>query len=166
MDNPANATVWETELGSLLAELSAVQADLLSMLTEKRQILLARDMPALKEMQVREADLIARLQACQDRRLELLARAETEGLPSQSLISLTSALPEDQRRQFEPQLRDASARIHLLQHHSLTNWVIIQKNLIHLSHLLEIIATGGRPKPTYGKNDCARSGGNLVDRAA
>jgi flagellar biosynthesis/type III secretory pathway chaperone len=166
MDHPPQAAAWDIELGSLLAELSAVQSDLLQMLTEKRQILLARDLPALSSMQVREAELITRLQACQDRRLALLARASDEGLPSKNLISLTAALPDDQRRELAPQLRDASARIRLLQHHSLTNWVIIQRNLIHLSQLLEIIATGGRPKPTYGKNDCARSGGSLVDRAA
>jgi flagellar biosynthesis/type III secretory pathway chaperone len=166
MDHPPHAAAWETELGSLLAELSAVQSDLLEMLTEKRQILLARDLPALAAMQIREAELITRLEACQDHRLALLARAAEEGLPAKDLTTLTAALPDDQRRQLTPQLRDASARIRLLQHHSLTNWVIIQRNLIHLSQLLEIIATGGRPKPTYGKNDCARSGGTLVDRAA
>lgn len=166
MDQTSHAATWETELGSLLAELSAVQSDLLAMLTEKRRILIARDLPALAAMQINEAELITRLQVCQDRRAALLARASEEGLPSSSLISLTAALPEEQRRELTPQLRDASARIRLLQHHSLTNWVIIQKNLIHLSQLLEIIATGGRPKPTYGKNDCARTGGTLVDRAA
>ena len=47
----------------------------------------------------------------------------------------------------------------LLQHHSLTNWVLVQRTLIHLSQVLEIIATGGRLKPTYGKDDSADSGG-------
>ena len=63
-------------------------------------------------------------------------------------------------------MREATARMRLLQHHSLTNWVLVQRTLIHLSQMLEIIATGGRLKPTYGKDDSVNSGGFLVDQAA
>jgi hypothetical protein len=53
-----------------------------------------------------------------------------------------------------------------LQHQSLTNWVLVQRTLLHLSQLIEIIATGGRLKPTYGKGSDHQAGGALVDRAA
>jgi hypothetical protein len=39
-------------------------------------------------------------------------------------------------------------------------------SLLHLSQMIEIIATGGRPKPTYEKGPGSNSGGALVDRAA
>ena len=106
-------------------------------------------------MQGREAELVGRLQACHERRLALLAPRPAKGLPSANLTSLAAALPSEQRQHLTPQLREASARIRLLQHHSLTNWVLVQRTLLHLAQLLEIIATGGRLKPTYGKNDCA-----------
>jgi hypothetical protein len=53
-----------------------------------------------------------------------------------------------------------------VQHHSLTNWVLVQRTLIHLSQMLEIIATGGRMKPTYGEGGRTDAGGSLVDQAA
>jgi hypothetical protein len=165
MTETAQAVAWDVELASLLAELSDIQTELLAVLTDKRSRLLSADLEALAAMQSREAELVGRLQACHERRLALLARAANEGLPSANLTSLAAALPSEQRQHLTPQLREASARIRLLQHHSLTNWVLVQRTLLHLSQLLEIIATGGRLKPTYGKNDCAPTGGALVDQA-
>jgi hypothetical protein len=54
----------------------------------------------------------------------------------------------------------------LLQHESLTNWVLVQRSLLHLSQLIEIVATGGRTQPTYGNGSRRLSCGALVDRAA
>jgi flagellar biosynthesis/type III secretory pathway chaperone len=165
MNDSSQSVVWDAELAQLLAELSDIQTDLLAVLTDKRARLLSADLESLKAMQGREAELVGRLQACHERRLALLARAASEGLPSANLTSLAAALPSEQRQHLTPQLREASARIRLLQHHSLTNWVLVQRTLLHLAQLLEIIATGGRLKPTYGKNDCAQTGGSLVDQA-
>ena len=63
-------------------------------------------------------------------------------------------------------IREAANRSQLLRHQSLTNWVVVQRSLLHLSQMIEIIATGGRPKPTYDKGSGSHSGGSLVDRAA
>jgi hypothetical protein len=123
-------------------------------------------MAAMEALREREAELITRLQACQDRRLALLAHAAAEGMPSRDLQSVAAALPAPQRSKLAPQMRDAAARMRLLQHHSLTNWVLVQRTLIHLSQVLEIIATGGRLQPTYGKGNSVDSGGFLVDQAA
>ena len=60
---------------------------------------------------------------------------------------------------------EAAGKSRLLQHQSLTNWVVVQRTLLHLSQLLEIIATGGRLRPTYGKESPAASGGALLDHA-
>ena len=166
MDESLPPIAWEAELAGLLAELSDIQSELLTVLADKRHLLLSTPLESMAAVQSREAELIGRLQAAQERRLALLARAAGEGLPSADLTSLAAALPPQQRQQITPRLREASARIRLLRHHSLTNWVLVQRTLIHLSQMLEIIATGGRLQPTYGKNDCARSGGSLVDEAA
>ena len=66
---------WDTEIGGLLAELADVQSALLETLHEKRQILATNDHVALASMAAREETRIARLQACQDRRQQLLSRA-------------------------------------------------------------------------------------------
>jgi hypothetical protein len=80
---------WETDLASLLEELSDVQGALLTALTEKRQLLASGDHEKLAAMSRREQDLLDRLQACHQRRQELLSRAEAEGLPSDSIGSLS-----------------------------------------------------------------------------
>ncbi len=43
--------------------------------------------------------------------------------------------------------------------------VAAQRTVLHLSQLLEIIATGGRAQPTYGKGRSADCGGALLDQA-
>ena len=64
------------------------------------------------------------------------------------------------------EIDDSSTRMRLLQHQSLTNWVLAQRSILHLSQLLEIIATGGRLQPTYGRDESSASSGALVDREA
>ena len=157
---------WEGEIGGLLGELAEVQTALLGTLSEKRLLLAAGDHVALTAMGDRESQLAQRLQACHERRQQLLARANDSGLPSDSIGSLSERLPAESRDRVQASIREATGRTQLLQHQSLANWVLVQRSLLHLSQLIEIIATGGRPKPTYGKgSDCGASGA-LVDRAA
>jgi hypothetical protein len=157
---------YESEIGALLAELSDVQSALLGVLGEKRQLLVAGDAEALTEISSREQELALRLQACHECRQQLLARADAEGLPADSIQSLSDKLPENSRKNVQASIREAASRSQLLRHESLTNWVVVQRSLLHLSQMIEIIATGGRPKPTYDKGPGSNSGGALVDRAA
>ena len=157
---------WESELAKFLTDLSAVQDESLQVLTRKRELLVAGDTGGLAAVGKQEEELLGRLQDCLRRRQELLKRADDEGLPSDSLRSLTAALPGRGKKALADHLREASGRARLLQHHSLTNWVLTQRTLIHLSQILEIIATGGRMKPTYEKSDSADASGALVDRVA
>jgi hypothetical protein len=157
---------WETEIGGLLTELADVQSALLATLHEKREILAANDQQALVAMGSRENALIERLQACHERRQLLLERAAAEGLPSDSIRSLSKQLPAESRGSMQASIREAADRSRLLQHQSLTNWVLVQRTLLHLSQMIEIIATGGRPRPTYGKGSDRAQSGALVDRAA
>jgi len=159
-------TAWESELAEFLTDLSAVQSESLEILSRKRALLVAGDSEGLASLAERENTLIERLQHCLDRRQQLLARAEEDGLPSDSIRSLSAALPSQQRRQLAGPLGDAARRARLLEHQSLTNWVLVQRTLIHLSQMLEIIATGGRPKPTYEKGKSVGATGALVDRVA
>lgn len=157
---------YEGEIGALLADLADVQGGLLTVLGEKRALLVRGDVDALAAISSREQDLATRLQACHERRQSLLARADSEGLPSDSIQSLSDRLPNSSRRNMQASIREAANRSQLLRHQSLTNWVVVQRSLLHLSQMIEIIATGGRPKPTYDKGPGSSSGGSLVDQAA
>ena len=159
-------TMWENEVAQLLNDLLAVQDDLFGNLAKKRKLLIDTDMAGLAAIAPEEEQLIARLQDCVKRREQLLSNAAQEGLPSQSIRALAEALPPDRRGELPDRLAQASSRARILQHHSFTNWLVIQRSLIHLSQLLEIIATGGRLQPTYGEGGPVNSSGALVDRAA
>lgn len=157
---------WETDIATLLTELADVQSELLAALAEKRNLLVASDHTALTAMSTREQQLLSRLQSCHDRRMQLLSRAQAEGLPADSIESLSQQLPSGNGGRVQASIQQAKERSRLLQHQSLTNWVLVQRTLLHLSQMIEIIATGGRPKPTYGKGSDCQSSGALVDRAA
>ena len=160
------ATLWESELAKLLHDLTTVQAELLTFLADKRQSLVAMDRVRLDQLQGVERQLITRLQSCQRRRQELLADAARESRPSASLRSLARSLPAAERAGLESQMAVAAERARLLQHQSLANWVFVQRTLLYLTRLLEIIATGGRSEPTYGRGEMNGPGGALVDQAA
>jgi hypothetical protein len=79
------------QLASLLAELSDVQAELLSLLDEKRKRMVARDAPAMLASQAKEAELCQRLESIQQRRQAMLEMAESQGLPHDNLQQLACA---------------------------------------------------------------------------
>jgi flagellar biosynthesis/type III secretory pathway chaperone len=157
--------VWTDELAAYLTDLSSVQSELLSTLGEKRAALLSADTAQLEAVNGKEAQLAARLADCQERRLEMLQRAEAEGSPHDSIRTLASSRPAAGRLRIVREVDAAERQARILQQECLVNWVVVQRTLLHLSQMLEIIATGGRQRPTYGKDDCVQGHGVLVDHA-
>lgn len=160
------STDWEAEVTSLLDDLSSVQDELFEVLSAKRQRLGAADAAGIEELQAREESISQRLQACHDRRAQLLAAAQQSGLPGDSVASLASSFTGSSKDKLGKQVKAASSNMRLLQHQSLTNWVLAQRAVLHVSQLLEIIATGGRVQPTYGDRDTLHNRGSLVDQEA
>jgi flagellar biosynthesis/type III secretory pathway chaperone len=164
---PADAAIdFETEIGSLLDELSSVQGDLLATLAEKRTALASADLARLAELQPREEQLAARLQGCHQRRQVLLAAAKRDGRPSENLAKLATKTSTGKTNKLGSRVKEAAARMRILQHQSLANWVLAQRSLLHVSQLLEIIATGGRMQPTYGDKESIHARGSLVNQEA
>jgi hypothetical protein len=159
-------TNWENEVAQLLNDLLAVQDDLFVNLAKKRELLIALDLAGLTAIAPEEEQLIDRLQQCVERREQLLAKAGQEGLQARSVQALAQALPPESRGELPDRIVQASSRARLLQHQSFTNWLVVQHKLIHLSQMLEIIATGGRLQPTYGKGEPVNSSGAIADWAA
>jgi hypothetical protein len=164
MKGNAMDAAWDSQLTNFLSELSSVQDTSLELLTRKRKLLVASDREGLLALGAEEEQLIERLQGCLTRREELLQQAAGQGLPSESIRSLAGALPKAQRVPLTTEIQKVTSQARLLQHHSLTNWVLVQRTLIHLSQMLEIIATGGHLKPTYGKDHVNSSHGTLLNQ--
>ena len=156
----------ETEIGLLLDDLSSVQGELLGVLGEKREALIRSDVAQLAELQLREERLASRLTECQDRRTALLGAAKQQGRPSDSLAKVAKTAGDGKNRKLGERVKETAARMRLLQHQSLANWVLAQRSLLHVSQLLEIIATGGRMQPTYGDTESVHARGSLVNQQA
>ena len=156
----------EADMAALLNDLLAGQGELMAVLNRKRNLLGAMDREGLAAIAGDEQHMLGVLQDCLNRSQALLARAAAEGRPAASLQALTNSLPPRQREPLARQVAAAGSRAKLLQTQSLTNWIVIQRTLIHLSQLLEIIATGGRIQPTYGKAGPSRSSGALLNQEA
>ena len=155
---------WDENLAELLEDLSQVQDELLDVLSRKRQCMATGDMRGMTALQSDEQELGQRLQACHDRRASLLTAAGAQGLPDDSLGALASVIDQRSSGNLAREVRNSSARMRLLQHESLANWVLAQKAVLIVAQLLEIIATGSRLKPTYGKESGHRACGVLVDQ--
>lgn len=159
-------TNWETEVAQLLTELVAAQDDLFALLSKKRSLLMAADHLGLSAMLPEEEQLLEKMKDCASKREQLLARAAQEGMPSQSISALSNALPTASKHNLPARIAEANARTRLLHNESITNWIVIQRTMVHLSQMLEIIATGGRLQPTYGKGELVNATGSMLDRAA
>ncbi|HPP53344.1 MAG TPA: flagellar export chaperone FlgN [Thermoguttaceae bacterium] len=157
-------TALETELAGLLQELLDLQKETLQMLEQKQQLLRQGEVEALGATSDQEEELLRRWEGCLRRREELLAQGSAQRLPAQNLERLAAALPRPQREKLGKQVKLAKSQARLLQHQALTNWVVVHRCLLHLSQLLEILATGGQPEPTYGKDHSSLNCGALVDQ--
>ncbi|MCS7305184.1 MAG: flagellar protein FlgN [Thermoguttaceae bacterium] len=154
----------EAQLAELLGELLDLQQQTLGLLEQKRQMLERGDLEGLAQTGPPEQKLLERWEACLRRREELLAEASAQRLPAQSLERLAAAMPKPEADKLGKQVKLAKSQARLLQHQALTNWVVIHRCLLHLSQLLEILATGGQEEPTYGKDHCWLHSGALVDQ--
>ncbi len=156
---------WEAEIAGLLGRLGATQEKLLQLFTRKRELLLQRDHQGLTALVTEETALVTELEACQEQRQALLVQAAAAGLPADSIASLADALPSEDDGTMSQSLAEATKRSHLLRHQSVAQWVVVQRTLLHLSHMLEIIATGGQLQPTYGTGKQTGTSGALMDQA-
>lgn len=162
---PTSVEGWEAPLTRLLSDLSETQTELLDVLSRKRALLASGDREGLAEIQPAEQSLAQRLSDCQHRRQRMLEAAGEQGLPTSDLKTLAEAMPPEARKSLRPKVREARSRARILQHQSLTNWVLVQRTLLHLSQMIEIVATGGQKAPTYEKSGPSAAGGVLMDKA-
>ena len=106
-----------------------------------------------------EQQLMRRLAGLPRRREQLLARAAQEGLPAKSIQAVAERLPAAAAAALRHGSIWPGAAAGCCSKQSLVNWVVVQRTLLHLSQLLEIIATGGRLQPTYGERGRAAASG-------
>ena len=156
-------TPLDTELAAYLQDLSAVQDKTLDVLVRKRQMLMEADTEGWPPWERKRPGWWRASRSVLIGGRNCSTGAATKGSPRTASARYAPTAGPAQQRPLLPDSPSFSP-CRLLQHHSLTNWVLVQKTLIHLSQLLEIIATGGRLQPTYSRDEAVRPPGALVDR--
>ena len=156
----------EPEIYQFLSQLSDVQERALAVLSRKQELLVKPEHDALAAIAVEEQEVLAQLTQCLAQREEILATARQQGHAAESIQSLCRILPV--RSECRHMVEESVRRSRLIQSQSLANWVVTQKSIIHLSQILDIIATRGKGRPTYHRQGEKASGstGSFVDRAA
>lgn len=165
---PDSAEAILGEVGTLLRDLTEIQSSLLSVLKQKRDAMATGALDSLNDLQRIEEEIHRRLKACYDRRSEILERGCSQGLEGDTLAELTQQISEKNQADvgnLPEKFQESKEHVRRLQLEHLTNWVIAQKSLLHVSQILEIVATGGKIQPTYGKSESSARGA-LVDQEA
>jgi len=156
-----------TQIQEFLEELSTVQDTMLEFLKRKGDLLGKSDTKGLTQIAEEEEAVMDRLHCMFEKRYQILKQADDADLPSDTLESLAARLDkETPGHSLEERCRDSIQKSRLLRHQSLTNWVLAQKTAVHLSQLIEILGTKGKPAPTYNRHhnkEKSFTGGTIVD---
>lgn len=155
----------ETQIARLLDRLTGIQSQLLDVLKAKRAAMVSGNIQEQRRLLGEEAEIYASLSQVNEDRREILERAHSAGLEGKTLQDVSLRLPEPQGTELSRRLGEAGKVTQSLRLEQLTNWVADQQCLLHVSQLLEIIATGGRIRPTYGKSEYGMRG-SLLDHEA
>ncbi|MBI3864991.1 MAG: hypothetical protein HY290_24215 [Planctomycetia bacterium] len=161
------------ELTQFLTELEQTQQELLTLFAAKRRALNAFQPDELLRLSSREGELAARLKELVGKRNVLLNKARGAGFAVESLLEFTGAIGKtvgDSRvlraiELIQGRILASQRRTAALQRESWVHWIISHRCYNHYTELLELIAHGGHPAPTYGKA-LATAGGAVLDAAA
>jgi hypothetical protein len=161
------------ELSQFLTDLERAQENLLALFTAKRKAIDTFQSEELIRLSAREQELAARLQELVKARMVLLNKARDAGFVVESLLQLAGAIGKtvgDARvlRAIELitlRIMQSQNRTVKLQHESWVHWIIAHRCYNHFTELLELIAHGGHPAPTYGDKSPTAAGGALLDAA-
>ena len=155
------------QIEKFFEELSVIQDATLEFLKRKGDLLGKSDTQGLARIADEELTVMERLQDVFEQRYQLLQQAKDADLPGDTLESLTARLDkETPGSSLEERCRESIRKSRLLQHQSFTNWILAQRTAVHLSQLIEIIGTKGKPSPTYNRHhnkEKSYTGGTLVD---
>lgn len=173
MWRPAVRLTLLHELAQFLTELEQTQENLLALFAAKRKAINSFQSDELMLLSEHEKELAARLQEQVRARMALLVKARDAGFVVESLLQLAGAIGKtvgDARvlRAIElitVRIIESQNRTVKLQHESWVHWIIAHRCYNHFTELLELIAHGGHPAPTYGDKSGVATGGALLNAA-
>lgn len=155
------------ELNALIEEIESAQSALSDLYSRKRAALVeARAEEIVRVVEV-EASLLERIRELLTRRARLLQRAQTGGLPAESLAALAGALDGSDSRALALRIDWARQRSEQLRRENWAQWIIAQRASRHFGELIDLVAEHGRRPPDYSAGSRRyETGGALLDATA
>ncbi|WLD14587.1 flagellar export chaperone FlgN [Planctellipticum variicoloris] len=154
------------EIARFVDVFAATQQELLTLLQEKRRVLVAADAVRLAELNASELKLTTRLEALVVWRSRLLEASGALGCRGESLSEVLTELSDPQAVDLRvrlPQLQQLSVA---LRQEAWIQWVISQRCERHYAEMVDVIARGGQTAPTYEERPASNSNGGAVLDAA
>ena len=161
------------EISQFLTALEQTQKGLLELFTAKRKALNTFQSQELIRLSGTEEELAARLHEFVKKRMELLLKARDAGFVVESLQELAGAIGKtvgDARvlravELIQGRITRSQQWTVRLQQESWVHWIISHRCYNHATEMLDLIAHGGHPAPTYGDRAATVTGGALLDTA-
>ena len=144
---------------------AAAQRELLSLLATKRDLSVQRDHQGLAMLAQRERSSARSCAPATPSASDCWRRPTPRDCRTSRSRTSRRRCPHVGPSRWAIRSSAAREQARLIRHECLTQWVAVQRTVLHLAQMLEIIATGGRAQPTYGKGRSVERGGALIDQA-
>lgn len=155
------------EINVVLTGLERTQGEIESLQAGKTAALKLVRPGELESLAVREEELSRRLRGVLLQRSQLLQRARSAGVPVSSLTQLAGAIGREDRAPLLERIQVAQAQSDRIRRQNWTHWIIAHRSYSHYTEILELIANGGQPAPTYTRGKPAPVvGGAILDASA
>ena len=146
------------DISQFLTALEQAQDGLLTLFVVKRKALDTFQSEDLIRLSAQEGELAARLQELVAERSKLLLKARDAGFVAGSLLDLAGVIGKTVGETrvlraielIEGRIAESQVRTSKLQHESWVHWIISHRCYNHATKMLDLIAHGGHPAPTYG----------------
>ena len=153
----------QTDLQNFLQKLNETQIQMLAVLHKKQAILVRPEKEAIALITHEEQQSLGAMQSILQQREDILTAARLQNIRGDSIEQLCGHFfPHNiEVQKLLDETKYQTEQIRLLAY---TNWTLSRKSLIHVSQILELLATQGRGKTTYQPRQPA--GGSRVNRVA
>jgi hypothetical protein len=154
------------EIARFVNVFAETQQALLTLLQEKRQVLVAADAARLAELNTLEQGLTSRLEALIVWRGRLLAASAAAGFAGDTLSDVLARIDDPLAAELREQIVPLQALSMALRQEAWIQWVICHRCGRHYGEMVSMIAHGGQKAPTYEERPAGQSSGGAVLDAA
>lgn len=154
------------EIARFVNVFAETQQALLTLLQEKRRVLVAADAARLAEINAAEQGLTSRLEALIVWRSRLLSASAASGCPGETLSDVLAQLSDPLAAELRGRIAELQRLSVALRQEAWIQWVICHRCGRHYGEMVDLIGRGGQAAPTYEERPAGQATGGAVLDAA